>query len=166
MSNQSSVEVVTTSLGDDRYRIVATATFDCDPVPVWDLLGDWERFIEVGLPGMASGFEWSTGGPRLAPSAFRFEMAGAVLEEEIYELTERPDGSRVLRYRTLAPALGVLEYDAVLEIRAVADGGTAFSANRVVKLAPGTAPDMLAGVVDSETRLLEEHFARHGDRSS
>ena len=36
---------------------------------------------------------------------------------------------------------------------------TAFSATREVRLAPGTAPDMLAGMVKAETQSLKEHFA-------
>jgi hypothetical protein len=152
------VNVVTTATGPDRYSIVATATIDCAPEDVWALLRDWERLVDVGLPGMTSNFVWLNGGPGHAPSTFQFDVGGATLKEEIYELTEA-DGLRRLRYRALEPALGVLEYDAVLELAPASGSGTAFSAERQVRLEPGTPPDMLTGMVEAETKCLKEHFA-------
>lgn len=94
------------------------------------------------------------------PSTFQFVVAGSILKEEIYERTaQQPAGRYHLRYRALEPALGVVEYDAVLELQRVADTRTAFSAARDVRLAPGIAPDMLAAMVESETQRLWEHFA-------
>ena len=154
------VEVVTTVTGPDQYRIVATATLESAPVEVWALLWDWERLVAVGLPGLTSDFKWLSGAPDEVPSTFQFVVAGAILKEEIYERTvEEAAGRYRLRYRALEPALGVLEYDAVLELQRIAEAATAFSATREVRLAPGTAPDMLAGMVDSETQCLKEHFA-------
>ena len=153
------VRVVTTVTGVDKYRIVATARFDSAPVEVWALLWDWERLVAVGLPGLTSDFKWLSGGPDEVPSTFQFEVAGATLKEEIYERTEAAaNGRYILRYRALEPALGVLEYDAVLELQRIAEVRTAFSATREVRLASGTAPDMLAGMVESETKCLKEHF--------
>ena len=158
--DRGDIKVVTTVTGSDQYRIVATATFDSAPVEVWALLCDWERLVAVGLPGMTSDFKWLSGGPDEVPSTFQFRMAGATLKEEIYERTaEEAAGRYRLCYRALEPALGVLEYDAVLELRRLAGAHTAFSATREVRLAPGTAPGMLAGVVESETHCLKEHFA-------
>lgn len=154
------VRVATTVTGTDRYSIVATATFECPPTAVWDLLWDWERLVAVGLPGMTSGFRWLSGGPGEVPSTFQFEMAGALLDEEIYERSSDPEGGRYrLRYRALEPALGVLEYDALIELQRTGAGETVFVATRVVRLAPGTSPDMLAGMVESETRCLKGHFS-------
>lgn len=153
--------VATVDAGPDRYRIRATATFASAPDAVWALLCDWERLVAVGLPGLTSGFRWLGGGPGLAPSRFRFEIAGTVLDEEIYELTARADEGRYrLRYRALEPALGVVEYDAAIELRRNAEGGTAFSAVRDVRLEPGTTPQALEAMIDAETRRLEEHFRR------
>ena len=152
------VNVVTTATGPDRYSIVATATIDCTPGEVWELLQNWERLVDVGLPGMTENFVWLTGGPGRAPSTFQFDVGGATLKEEIYELTE-VDGLHRLRYRALEPALGVLEYDAVLELAPAKGSGTAFSAERQVRLEPGTPPDMLTGMVEAETKCLKEHFA-------
>jgi hypothetical protein len=126
---------------------------------VWALLWDWERFIAVGLPGMTSDFEWLSGGPDEVPSTFQFALAGAVVKEEIYERSAEDGGRYRLRYRTLEPALGVLEYDAVLELRGTAETHTRFSATRDVRLAPGRTADMLAGMIESETQLLREYFA-------
>ncbi len=154
------VRVVTTVTGPDQYRIVATATFESAPVEVWALLWNWERLVAVGLPGLTSDFKWLSGGPDEVPSTFQFEVAGATLKEEIYERTaEEGEGRYRLRYRALEPALGVLEYDAVLDLQRIAGARTAFSATREARLAPGTAPDMLAGMVQSETQCLKEHFA-------
>jgi hypothetical protein len=154
------VKVVTTASGPDQYTIVATATFESVPAEVWALLWDWERLVAVGLPGMTSDFQWLSGGPDKVPSTFQFELAGATLNEEIYERTSEEGAGRYrLRYRALGPALGVLEYDAVLELQRTAGAHTAFSATRKVRLAPGTAPDMLAGMIESETQCLKEHFA-------
>ena len=153
------VKVVTAVTGTDQYRIVATAMFQRSPVEVWALLWDWERLVAVGLPGLTSNFRWLGGGPDKIPSTFQFEVAGATLKEEIYERTaEEGAGLYRLRYRALEPALGVLEYDAVLELQRIGRVQTAFSATREVRLAPGTAPDMLAGMVKSETQCLKEYF--------
>jgi hypothetical protein len=153
------VRVVTTVTGLDQYRIVATATFASAPLEVWGLLWDWERLVVVGLPGMTSDFKWLSGGPDEVPSTFQFDVAGATLKEEIYERTAEEEAGRYrLRYRALEPALGVLEYDALLELQRLADALTAFSATREVRLAPGTAPDMLTGMVEFETQCLKEHF--------
>lgn len=157
-SEQGGVEVTTTATGPDRYAIVATATLDCAPADAWDLLGDWERLVAVGLPGMTSGFTWLSGGPKIAPSTFQFDVGGAALKEEIYELAEQ-DGRYRLRYRALEPALGVLEYDAILELESAGEARTAFSAERRVRLEPGTPPEMLAGMVEAEMKALVLHFA-------
>lgn len=154
------VEVVTMVTDPDQYEIVATATFACGPAEVWALLGDWERLIAVGLPGMTSDFEWLSGGPDQAPATFQFVLADALIKEEIYERSADEEAGRYrLRYRVLEPALGVLEYDAVVELRRVAEERTAFTATRAIRLEPGTPPDMLAGMVESETQRLMEHFA-------
>jgi hypothetical protein len=157
---RADVKVVTTVIGRDRYRIVATATIEGAPVAVWALLWDWERFLAVTLPGLTSGFEWLSGGPDQVPSTFQFEVAGGILEEEVYDRTADAEAGRYrLRYRVLKPALGMLEYDAVLELQRTAEARTAFSAIREVRLAPDSAPDMLAGMIESETQRLKEHFA-------
>ncbi|HUE89521.1 MAG TPA: hypothetical protein VMO26_25880 [Vicinamibacterales bacterium] len=154
------VKVVTTVIGPDQYRIVATATFESAPADVWALLSDWEGLVTVGLPGLTSDFAWLTGGPDQVPSTFQFVVAGSILKEEIYERTAAEAMGRYrLRYRALEPALGVVEYDAVIELQRVDEVRTAFSAERQVRLAPGDAPDTLAGMVESETRCLKEYFA-------
>ncbi len=153
-------EVVTTVTGADQYEIVAAARLDCAPAALWELLCDWERLVAVGLPGMTSDFRWLGGGPGEEPSTFEFAVAGVVLKEEIYELTaEEKSGRYRLRYRALEPALGVLEYDAVLDVQPTAGGATEFSARRVVRLEPGSSPDMLAGMVEGEMQCLRDHFA-------
>jgi hypothetical protein len=154
------VKVVTTVIGPDQYRIIATATFESAPAEVWALLWDWEGLVAVGLPGLTSDFTWLSGGPDQVPSTFQFVVAGSILKEEIYERTaEEAAGRYRLRYRALEPALGVVEYDAVLELQRIPGTHTAFTATREVRLMPGTAPDMLAGMVESETQCLKEYFA-------
>ena len=155
------VSVDTTACGTDQYRIVARASFDSAPADVWALLWDWERFLAVGLPGQTSEFQWLTGGPDDIPSTFEFEVAGATVREEIYERTaDESTGRYRLRYRTTEPALGIIEYDAVLDLQGIDGTETSFSATRNVRLAPGSPPDMLAGIVESETRSLVNFFAR------
>ena len=146
--------------GDDRYEIVAIERFDCSPTELWELLCDWERLVAVGLPGMTGDFRWLSGGPRESPSTFEFSVAGTVLKEEIYELTADEESDRYrLRYRALEPALGVLEYDAVLDMQPAARGTTVLQAVRTVRLEQGSTPDMLAGMVDGEMQSLRDHFA-------
>jgi hypothetical protein len=146
--------------GDDRYEIVATERFDCPPRELWDLLCDWERFVAVGLPGMTSDFRWLSGGPRESPSRFEFIVAGTVLSEEIYELTaDEKSGRYRARYRALEPALGVLEYDAVLDVESTDGVTTVLEATRAVRLESGSAPDMLAGMIDGEMQSLKDHFS-------
>lgn len=146
--------------GDDRYEIVATERFDCAASELWELLCDWERLVAVGLPGMTSDFRWLSGGPREAPSTFEFTVAGAVLKEEVYELTADEESGRYrVRYRALEPALGVLEYDAVLDVEPTAEGTTVLEAARAVRLEPDGDPQMLAGMVDGEMQSLKDHFA-------
>jgi hypothetical protein len=100
------------------------------------------------------------GGPDEVPSTFQFEVAGGILKEEIYERTAEPQaGQYRLRYRTLEPALGLLEYDALFELQQTDAARTAFTATREVQLAAGAAPEMLAAMIKSETQCLEQHFA-------
>lgn len=156
---QGDVEVVTDDFGDDRYRITATAEFDATATRVWELLLDWEQFVAVGLPGMTGDFEWLSGGPTQVPSTFQFAIAGATLKEEIYECaTDAGYGKYSLRYRALEPALGVVEYDAILELQQLAGARTGFQAVREVRLEPGASPDMLTEMVRSETQCLKEHY--------
>ena len=154
------VEVVTADTGDDQYRIVASAVFESTPDDVCALLWNWERLVAVGLPGLTSNFRWLSGSPDEVPSTFQFEVAGAILKEEIYERTADPeDGLYRLRYRAIEPALGVVEYDAVLELMRVSELRTAFAATREVRLEAGTSPEMLIEMVRSETQCLKDYFA-------
>lgn len=156
----AAVAVVTTKTGAAEYRIVATTTIESPAGKVWALLQDWEKFLAVGLPGFASDFEWLTGGPTQVPSTFQFTVTDTPIKEEIYERSAgEEEGEYRLRYRVLEPALGILEYDAILELRRLSDTRTAFSAVRDVRLEPGTGPDQLAGIVELETQHLREHFA-------
>ena len=162
MSDQHStsyaeVEVATTKIGTDKYQIVATATFESNPEEIWKLLGDWKQFLAVGLPGITSDFQWLSGGPDQVPSTFQFEMAGTVIREEIYEIT-KTDRHR-LRYRTLEPALGILDYDAILDLDPITAFQTNFTAAREVQYEPGSDPEILAGMVHSETQCLKAYFA-------
>ena len=113
--------------------------------------------MAVGLPGMTDNFQWLNGGPEQIPSSFQFEVGGVVIKEEIYERTIQ--GRHCLRYRTLEPALGVLDYDAILELHPIDDIQTAFSATRDVTFESGVAPEMLVGMVRSETKNLQDYFA-------
>lgn len=160
VTEHGSGRTVVAGKGEDRYEIVATEQFDCTPGQLWELLCDWERLVAVGLPGMTSDFRWLSGGPRESPSTFEFSVAGVVLKEELYELTADEESDRYrLRYRALEPALGVLEYDAVLDVGPSSEGTTVLKAVRAVRLEPGSAPDMLAGMVDGEMQSLKDHFA-------
>ena len=154
------VKLVTEPFGIDQYKIVASARFEKPPGEVWPLLLNWERFVKVGLPGMTSNFEWLSGGPSIVPSKFSFDIAGVTLREEIYEQdVDSTEGSYLLRYRALEPALGVIEYDASLILQMLREGGTGFEAIREVQLEPGTSPEMLAEMVRSETQCLKAYFA-------
>jgi hypothetical protein len=160
MNTANDVELVAEQVGKDQYKITARAQFDGQADSVWPLLLNWERFVEVGLPGMTSNFQWVSGGPGVVPSKFQFDMAGATLKEEIYEQkVDLGQGLYLLRYRTLEPALGVVEYDAALFVQQLPGTGTSFEAIREVQLEPGTLPDMLADVVKSETQCLKCFFA-------
>lgn len=159
-SSSDEVTVTATKTGPDRFRIDATTSIGAGAEEVWSLLWDWEHFLAVGLPGVTSDFTWLTGGPDTVPSTFRFTVGDATLHEEIYERWADADAGRYrLRYRVLQPALGILEYDAVFELASLTGALTAFSAVREVRLEPRTEPDALAGLIESETQCLREHFA-------
>jgi len=160
MNTANEVELVCETVGTDQFRIVARARFDRPADLVWPLLMNWERFIEIGLPGMTSNFRWLSGGTEVVPSTFQFEMAGATLKEEMYEQrVDLDQGRYLLHYRTLEPALGVVKYDAALVLQQPPGGGTSFEAVRDVRLESGTPPDLLADVVRSETQYLMDYFA-------
>lgn len=90
----------------------------------------------------------------------QFDMAGATLKEKIYEQNvDLGQGRYLLRYRTLEPAFGVVEYDAAFVLEQLPGTGTRFEAVREVRLEPGASLDMLANVVQSETQSLKEHLA-------
>ena len=153
------VIIETERLGDDKYRISVMAELDSPPQEVWKLVSNWEDFVAVGLPGMTSQFEWFSGGPEITPSKFQFLIAGVFLKEEIYEMTSiGDDSSFTLRYRALEPALGVEEYDAVLELQGQSETTTEFKAVREVRLEAGSSPDMLVDMIKSETECLKAHF--------
>lgn len=158
VQEKHAVTVVTTSTGADQYRIVASATFDTGLDEVWQLLSDWEHFLAVGLPGQTSEFRWLKGDPDKVPSSFEFVMAGVSVKEEIYERVKKTAERYRLCYKTLEPALGILEYDAVLELEEITDSQITFTATRYVRLASGSTVEMLAGMVESETQCLKEHF--------
>ena len=151
------VQVTTTEIGPNKFNIVATAIFESEASKVWVLLCDWEQFLHVGLPGLTSKFIWMSGGPNEAPSKFHFEMADVTIKEEIYEMT-RDEESYRLCYKTLEPALGIVDYDAILELYPTSKNNTAFSAAREVTFAPGSGPEMLADMVKSETQCLKDYF--------
>lgn len=154
-------EVVATVTGPDQYQIADTTHLDCAPAELWKLLCNWERLVGVTLQGLRSDFRWHTGGPGEAPSTFQFAVEGVVLQEEVYELTAEEESGRYrLRYRALEPALGVLDYDAVLDLEPTPGGGTSLCAQRTVRLEAGTSPEMLVGMVKGEMQSLREHFAR------
>ena len=160
MNTTNEVELVSEIVGEDQYKITARAQFDSQAESVWPLLMNWERFIEVGLPGMTSDFRWLSGGPEVVPSTFQFDMAGATLKEEIYEQqVDLDQGRYLLHYRTLEPSLGIVDYDAALVLQQLPGTGTSFEAVRDVRFEPGASPDMLADVVKSETQYLKEFFA-------
>ena len=151
------VNIVSEPKGPNQYRIAATATFNCDPAKIWELLWDWEQLLTVGLPGMTENFQWLDGSPDQIPSSFQFEVGGVVIKEEIYE--RNTQGSHRLRYRTLEPALGVVEYDAIFEFQPINEEQTAFSAIREVTFESGVDPEMLVGMVQAETKNLQDYFA-------
>ena len=156
------VVVSTDTLASNEYKITATAIFDCHPSDVMKLLWDWEQLLAVGLPGMTSNFRWIKGGPDEVPSKFHFDMAGTVIKEEIYERVE-VDGFYRLRYKALEAALGILEYDAILDWHETDENQTAFQAIRTIVMAVGSGPEMLAEMCGSETQYLKDYFARHSN---
>lgn len=159
-SDADVANVATSSIASDRYQIVATATIEGPANEVWAVLRDWERFLEVTLPKMTSDFEWVEGGPGQAPSTLRFAVGDSLLDEEIYEMSaDEEQGAYLLRYRLLEPALGLREYDAAVELDEVSDDRTAFKAIRQVRFEPGADPGGLVGMIETETRRLQEHFA-------
>lgn len=150
------IEVITKSTGLNQFTIVATATFNCDPTKIWKLLWDWEQLLTVGLPGMTENFQWLNGSPEQIPSSFQFELGGAIIKEEIYKRTTKDN--HCLRYRTLEPSLGVVDYDAILELHPIDQKHTVFTATRKVTFEPGVEPDMLAEMVKLETKNLKDYF--------
>ena len=103
-------------------------------------------------------FRWLIGGPDKVPSSFEFTVAGVSVKEEIYERVKETAERYRLCYKTLEPALGILEYDAVLEFEKISESQIGFTATRDVRLASGSTVDMLVGMVESETQCLKEHF--------
>jgi hypothetical protein len=151
------VEIMIKEIAPNRHSIVATATFAQPVARVWAVFRDFEQLVAAALPGLTSDFAWlDGGGPDRVPSRLRFATSGTSLVEEVYH---RDDGRYVLRYRMVEPALGILEYDAELQLTPISDEQTVYSATRTLTLAPGTL-DGLAGLVALETQNLKDLFAR------
>ena len=157
LEEPNAVEVVTTPVGTSQFKIVAKATFNCAPEQIWKLLWDWEQLLAVGLPGVTENFQWLNGSPDHIPSSFQFEIGGVIIKEEIYE--RKTKSVHRLRYRTLGPALGVVDYDAIIDLHPISNRQTVFLATRVVTFEPGVTPDMLADMVRSETKNLQTYFS-------
>lgn len=159
-SDGGEIQIVTTETGPDEFEIVATATIESRAADVWTLLQDWERFLAVGLPGLATDFEWLSGGPGRVPSTFQFAIEDTLIREEIYESSaDEEEGKYSLRYRVLEPVLGILEYDAVFELQRISGARTRFHAVRDVRFESGEGPDGLTSMIEAETRAVREHFA-------
>lgn len=150
-------EVTIQEIGPNQYSMVSRATFDQPVAEIWPVFRNFEKLVDVGLPGLTSDFEWLHGGsPDRVPSQFRFVSSGATLVEEIYH---RSDDEHVLRYRVVEPVLGILEYDAELRLTPISDAQTAYTATRKVTLEPGTM-DSLRGLAFLETQNMKNHFAK------
>lgn len=158
LTGEGGVEVTIQELGPNQYRVVSRATFDQPVAKVWPVFRNFEKLVNVALPGVTSDFEWLHGGnPDRVPSQFRFASGGAYVVEELYQ---RSDDEHVLRYRVLEPVLGILDYDSELRLTPISDAQTAYTATRKMTLEPG-AIDSLRGLVSLETQNMKNYFAKH-----
>jgi hypothetical protein len=158
LTGEGGVEVSIQELGPNQYRIVSRATFDQPVTKIWPVFRNFEKLVNVGLPGLTSDFEWLNGGtPDRVPSQFRFVSGGAYVVEEVYH---RSDDEHVLRYRVLEPVLGILELDSELRLTPISDAQTAYTATRKITLEPGTI-DGLGALVSLETQNMKNYFAKH-----
>ena len=109
-ADDGGVEVRITEIKPNQFTIVATATFDQPVAKVWSVFRNFEKLVDLALPGLATDFEWLDGGsPGRVPSQFRFVANGETLIEEIYH---HSDDEYVLRYLMLEPALGIESFAA------------------------------------------------------
>jgi hypothetical protein len=157
LADDGGVQVVVKQIGPNQHSIVATTTLDQPVGRIWAVFCDFEKLVATALPGVASDFQWLMGGsPDRVPSRLQFVASGVNIVEEIYR---RDDAEYVLRYRVLEPALGILEYDSVLQLTPISDEQTIYTSTRTATLEPG-AVDGLAGLIALETQNLKSHFAK------
>lgn len=153
--NCDDVTVTVIETGDEEYIIHAQTFIDRPVGDIWPEIRDFEQLVDIGLPGLATNFQWlNGGGPEQIPSTFQFESGGATVVEEIYY---RSEYKHKLRYRVVEPALGIIEYDAVLNLDPVWFDKTYYSATRVLTLEPGVV-DGLTALIELETQNIKAYF--------
>jgi hypothetical protein len=154
---EGGVEVTTTEIGPNRYKVVATAIFGRSVGKIWATFHNFEKVISIGLPD-TNDFEWLDGGsPGQVPSSFQFSANGETILEEVYS---RDNASHTLRYRLLQPALGFVAIDSELQFTPISNKETRYTATREVTMEPGVPVDGLAAVIAAETTTMQAYFAK------
>lgn len=148
------VTVTVTQTGTNEYTIVAETYVYNNIETIWSKVRNFKTFVEVALPGVATNFQWICGGPHQIPSTFKFTTSGEIVKEEIYY---RSEYKHKLRYRVLEPALGILEYDSIIDLDPVWSNKTHYKATRFVTLEPG-ALEGLVDLFELETGNIKDYF--------
>jgi hypothetical protein len=149
------IYVVAIPTGTDEYIIVAATILEEPVGDAWSEIRDFEQLVEIGLPGLATDFEWlNGGGPEQIPSSFQFVSGGSVVEEEIYY---RNSSTHTLRYQLLTPVLGIQEYDAQISLVSLSQNATLFVVVREVELDPGVI-EGLVDLIELETNNVHDYF--------
>jgi hypothetical protein len=153
----SDVQVSATEIGPNRYIVVATATLGRGVGAVWATFHNFEKLVEIGLPGVVTDFVWLEGAPGIVPSTFLLYAGDVAVPEELYY---RDNASYTMRYRLLQPALGFVAIDANIQFTPISNKATFYTVTRDVTLEPGVPIEGFVGLTIVETQNVQGHFAK------
>ncbi len=136
-----------TPLADGGYRFVGTLVVNRPIDVVWARCHDVEQFMNVILPGVASNFQWVSGGPGVAPARFTFEANGATPLEEVYSVSH---DDHELKYKLVTPALGMESYDATIALTSKGPQSTLVAYTREMRFADPSLVETFSNLLQLE----------------
>lgn len=149
-----------TPLADGGYRFVGTVVVNRPIDAVWARCQDPEKLLEVILPGVASNFQWVSGGsPDVVPARFTFEANGATPVEEVYF---RSHEDHELKYKLVTPALGMESYDATIALTSQGPQSTLVVYSREIRFTDPSLVDSFSGLLQRELTNMQAYYAKTG----
>ena len=146
-----------TPLPGGGFRFTSTAVLDAPEGAVWAKAHNIQKMVEMLLPDVATDFQWlDGGGPSKVPSRFQFLAFGSPVVEEVY-FQDKQD--KVLKYRLVTPALGILTYDATIALDPIDNDHTRVVYTRDMTFVDPQSAASFAALFEQEIAAFQAAFA-------